>query len=167
MPGVHVAGVADQAGRVLGTRQFPATTAGYAAALAWMRGHGALVRVGVEGAGSYRAGLACYLTGQGVAVAEVIRPDRQARRQRGNSGAADAVAAALAALNGQASGQPRSGDGAVASIRARQVARGAVKARTPAGSQLGGLIVTAPGGDAGEAGRPAHAQATSPATPPA
>jgi transposase len=115
---MHVAGVADQVGRVLGTRQFPATTAGYAAALAWMRGHGELVRAGVEGTGSYGAGLARYLTGQGVEVAEVIRPDRQARRQRGKSDAADAAAAALAARNGQASGQPKSGDGAVESIRA-------------------------------------------------
>ncbi len=37
---VHVAGMAGQAGRVLGTREFPAVAAGYQAALAWMRGHG-------------------------------------------------------------------------------------------------------------------------------
>ena len=60
---VHVAGVADQIGRVLGTREFPATAEGYRAALAWMRGHGELVKVGVEGTGSYGAGLARYLTG--------------------------------------------------------------------------------------------------------
>src|SRR5207249_11178435 len=42
-----------------------------------------------------------------------IRPNRQARRQRGKSGAADAVAAALAALSGEASGVPKSRDGAV------------------------------------------------------
>jgi transposase len=48
-------------------------------------------------------------------------------------------------LNGVASGQPKSGDGAVESIRALQVARrGAVKARTQASNQLRGLIVTAP-----------------------
>jgi len=142
---VHVAGVADQAGRVLGTREFPATAEGYAAALAWMRGHGELVKVGVEGTGSYGAGLARYLTAEGIEVAEVIRPNRQARRRRGKSDAADAIAAALAALNGEASGQPKSGDGAVESIRALQVARrGAVKARTQAGNQLRGLIVTAP-----------------------
>jgi transposase len=142
---VHVAGVADQAGRVLGTREFPATAAGYAAALAWMRGHGELVKVGVEGTGSYGAGLARYLAAEGIEVAEVIRPNRQVRRRRGKSDPADAVAAALAALNGEASGQPKSGDGAVESIRALQVARrGAVKARTQAGNQLGGLIVTAP-----------------------
>ena len=142
---VHVAGVADQTGRVLGTREFPATAAGYAAALAWMRGHGDLVKVGVEGTGSYGAGLARYLAACGIEVAEVIRPNRQVRRRRGKSDPADAVAAALAALNGEASGQPKSGDGAVESIRSLLVARrGAVKARTQAGNQLRGLIVTAP-----------------------
>jgi transposase len=142
---MHVAGMVDQAGRVLATREFAATIDGYAAALAWMRGHGELVRVGVEGTGSYGAGLARYLAAQGVAVAEVIRPNRQARRRRGKSDVADAVAAALAALNGEASGRPKSHDGAVESIRALQVARrGAVKAHTQAGNQLRDLIITAP-----------------------
>jgi transposase len=142
---VHVAGVVDQVGRVLGTEEFPATAKGYQATLAWMRDHGELVKVGVEGTGSYGAGLARYLAAEGVGVTEVIRPNRQARRRRGKSDAADAVAAALAALNGEASGTPKSRDGAVESIRALQVARrGAVKARTQAGNQLRDLIVTAP-----------------------
>ena len=142
---VHVAAVVDQVGRVLGTQAFPATAAGYRAALAWMRAHGELAKVGVEGTGSYGAGLARYLAACGIEVAEVIRPNRQARRQRGKSDAADAVAAALAALSGEASGMPKSRDGAVESIRALQVARaGAVKARTQAGNQLRDLILTAP-----------------------
>lgn len=142
---VHVAGVADQTGRVLGTQQFPATAEGYRAALAWMRGHGNLAKVGVEGTGSYGAGLARYLAAQGVEVAEVMRPNRQARRRRGKSDTADAIAAALAALNGEASGQPKSGDGTAESIRALLVARrGAVKACTQAGNQLRDLIITAP-----------------------
>ena len=141
----HVAAVVDQVGRVLGTEQFPAAAPGYAAALGWMRSHGELVKVGVEGTGSYGAGLAGYLTGEGVEVVEVIRPNRQARRRRGKSDAADAVAAALATLNGEASGRPKSRDGAVESIRALRVARrGAIKARTQAASQLRDLIVTAP-----------------------
>jgi transposase len=116
---VHVAGLVDQAGRVPGTGEFPATAQGYAAALAWMRRHGGeLARAGVEGTGSYGAGLARYPAAHGIEVAEVIRPNRQARRRRGKPDAADAVAAALAALNGEASGQPKSGDGAVESIRA-------------------------------------------------
>jgi transposase len=142
---VHVAAVVDQVGRVLGTQAFPATAAGYRAALVWMSAHGELVRVGVEGTGSYGAGLARYLAGCGVEVAEVIRPNRQARRQRGKSDAADAVAAAVAALSGEASGRPKSRDGAAESIRALRVARaGAVKARTQAGNQLRDLILTAP-----------------------
>ena len=58
---VHVAAVVDRVGRVLGTEAFPATAAGYRAALAWMSAHGELARVGVEGTGSYGAGLARYL----------------------------------------------------------------------------------------------------------
>jgi transposase len=143
---MHVAAVADQVGRVLGTESFPAAGAGYRAALAWMRSFGELAKVGVEGTGSYGCGLARHLASQGVEVAEVIRPSRQARRRRGKSDAADAVAAALAALNGEASGAPKTHDGAVESIRMLRVARrGALKARTQAGNQLRDLIVTAPG----------------------
>jgi transposase len=142
---VHVAAAVDRVGRVLGTEAFPADAAGYQAALAWMRARGELAKVGVEGTGSYGAGLARYLAACGVEVVEVIRPNRQARRQRGKSDTADAVAAALAALNGEAAGVPKSRDGAAESIRALRVARaGAVKARTQAGNQLRDLIVTAP-----------------------
>jgi transposase len=148
---VNVAAVVDPIGRVLGTEQFPTTAAGHRMVLAWMRRHGDLVKVGVEGTGSYGAGLSRHLNGQGVEVVEVIRPNRQARRRRGKSDAADAVAAALAALNGEASGRPKTHDGAVESIRMLRVARrGAVKARTQAGNQLRDLIVTAP--------EPLHAQ---------
>jgi transposase len=142
---VHVAAVVDRVGRVLGTQAFPAIAAGYRAALAWMRAPGELVKVGVEGTGSYGAGLARYLAGRGIEVAEVIRPNRQARRRRGKSDAADAVAAALAALSGEASGTPKSREGAAEPIRMLKVARaGAVKARTQAGNQLRDLILTAP-----------------------
>jgi transposase len=102
--------VVDRVGRVLGTQAFPDTAAGYQAALAWMNLHGELAMVGVEGTGSYGAGLARYLASCGIEVAEVIRPNRQARRQRGKSDAADAAAAA--ALSGEASGMPKSRDGA-------------------------------------------------------
>jgi transposase len=142
---VHVAAVVDQVGRVLGSEEFPAGAQGHAAALAWMRAYGELVKVGVEGTGSYGAGLARHLAAQGIAVVEVIRPNRQARRRRGKSDPADAVAAALAALNGEASGRAKAHDGAVESLRALRVARrGAVKASTQAANQLRDLIVTAP-----------------------
>jgi transposase len=142
---VHVAAVIDEIGRVLGTESFPASVIGNHAALSWMRSHGRLAKVGVEGTGSYGAGLARYLASQDVAVVEVIRPNRQARRRRGKSDTADAIAAAVAALNGEASGSPKSHDGTVESIRALRVARrGAVKAATQAGNQLRDLVITAP-----------------------
>jgi transposase len=81
----HLAAAVDQVGRVLGTQAFPADAAGYAGALACMRAHGELAKVGVEGTGSYGAGLARYLASCGVEVVEVIRPNRQARRQRGSA----------------------------------------------------------------------------------
>jgi transposase len=143
---VNVAAVVDAVGRVLGTEEFPTTAGGDRAVLAWMRRHVRLVKVGVEGTGSYGAALARYLTAEGVEVVEVIRPNRQARRHRGKSDAADAVAAAVAALNGEASGRPKNHDGAAESIRMLRVARrGALKARTQAANRLRDLIVTAPG----------------------
>ena len=62
---VNVAAVVDAVGRVLGTEEFPTTAGGDQAVLAWMRRHGRLVKVGVEGTGSYGAGLARYLAAQG------------------------------------------------------------------------------------------------------
>lgn len=142
---VHVAAAVDQAGRVLGTCSFPAGEAGYADLLGWLAGHGELDRVGVEGTGSYGAGLARYLAGQGVSVLEAPRPDRQRRRRHGKSDPVDAVSAALAALGGEDCGLPKGGDGPAESIRALRAARGgAVKARTQAGNQLRDLAVTAP-----------------------
>jgi transposase len=119
---------------------------GYRALLGWLRRHGELARVGVEGSGAYGAGLARDLRGRGVVVVvEVDRPDRRARRAAGKSDPLDAYAAALAALNGRASGTPKAGDGHAEAIRALRVARsGAVKARTQAMNQLRGLLVTAP-----------------------
>jgi len=94
-----------------GHRGVPGQRGRLRAALAWMRSHGELAKVGVEGTGSYGTGLARHLAGRGVEVAEMIRPNRQTRRRRGKSDAADAVAAALAALNGEARGRPKSHNG--------------------------------------------------------
>jgi transposase len=141
----HHAAVVDQIGRVLGDREFPATAAGYRQLLAWLRRHGRLVKVGVEGTGTYGAGLARHLSAAGVTLVEVDRPDRKTRRSKGKSDPIDAVAAARAALSGQASGTPKTRTGPVEAIRALRVARrGAVKARTAALNQLHGLITSAP-----------------------
>lgn len=141
----HHAAVVDQNGRVLGDRQFPATAAGYRALLVWLGSHGRLVKVGVEGTGTYGAGLARYLAGEQVRLVEVDRPDRKTRRAKGKSDPIDAISAARAALSGQAAGTPKTRIGPVEAIRALRVARrGAVKARTSALNQLHGLITSAP-----------------------
>jgi transposase len=141
----HHAAVVDQAGRLLGDQQFPATAVGYQQLLGWLRGFGRPVKVGIEGTGSYGAGLARYLSAQQVELVEVDRPDRRTRRRKGKSDPIDAVAAARAALSGQANGTPKTRTGPVEAIRALRVARaGAVKARTAALNQLHGLVAAAP-----------------------
>ncbi|MDQ1076350.1 MULTISPECIES: transposase [Microbacterium] len=54
----HHAAVVDTAGRQLADRQFPTTEAGYVALIGFLVSFGTLLRVGVEGTGSYGAGLA-------------------------------------------------------------------------------------------------------------
>jgi transposase len=140
----HVA-VVDSLGRPLGDEEVPATVAGYAAALRFAARHGELAAAGVEGTGSYGAGLAGFLTSAGISVVEVNRPDRAARRREGKSDPIDAYAAAQAAASGRAQAVPKTRSGIVEAIRAAHVTRrGAVKARTQALNQLKTLIVTAP-----------------------
>lgn len=78
----HTAAAVDSAGRVLGSAQFTADGAGYAALLNWLRGFGRLVLVGIEGTGVYGHGLARFLQDRQVPLVEVDRPDRKARRSR-------------------------------------------------------------------------------------
>ncbi|MDM4719052.1 IS110 family transposase [Micromonospora sp. WMMA1363] len=141
----HTAAVIDLVGRVLGTQQFPATRAGYAALLAWMHGHGRLSRVGVEGTGAYGAGLARVLRDDHVDVIEVDRPDRKTRRFQGKSDPIDAIQAARAALAGERTGTPKQRDGRVEALRNLRVARrSAVEQRADTQRQIKSLIVTAP-----------------------
>ena len=143
---IHVGAVVDGVGRLLGSESFAADGAGYRRMVAWFGSEGRLVRVGVEGTGSYGAGLARYLTAVGVEVAEVMRPNRQLRRQRGGkSDSVDAEAAARAAASGEATAVPKSGDGPVECIRMLMVARrSATKARTQAANQIHSVTVGAP-----------------------
>ena len=142
---VHVAAALDQLGRVLGTASFPTTIAGYRQLLAWLRRHGQLDKVGVEGTGSYGAALARHLTAADVEVIEVARPNRQVRRRFGKTDIVDAIAAARAVLSGEATGKPKSHDGPVEALRMlKAVQRSGNKARTQALNQIHQLLVTAP-----------------------
>ncbi|HEY2576697.1 MAG TPA: transposase [Streptosporangiaceae bacterium] len=115
---VHVAAALDPVGGLLGTREFPATVAGYAGLLDWLGKFGDVALAGVEGTGSCGAGLARYLAKRGVRVVEVDRTGRQDRHRNGKSDPLGAVSAARAALSGRAVGVPKGRDGAVEAIRA-------------------------------------------------
>jgi transposase len=143
--GKHVAAALDPVGGLLGVREFPATAAGYAQLLDWLRAFGQVSLVGIEGTGSYGAGLARHMAGAGVRVVEVDRSDRQARRRQGKSDPLDAVSAARAAQSGRACGAPKGRDGAVEAIRALMVAKRSARAeRTQTINQARALILTGP-----------------------
>jgi len=79
----HVGAALDQFGRCLGTLSAPATAPGYAKLMSWASEFGTLKCAGVEGTGSYGAGLARFLRAKGLGVIEVNRPNRQHRRRVG------------------------------------------------------------------------------------
>ena len=142
---MHVAAALDSLGGLLGVREFPATAAGYADLLSWLGSFGDLALVGVEGTGSYGAGLARHLAAARVRVVEVDRADRQDRHRQGKSDPLDAVSAARAAQSGRAAGTPKGRDGAVEAIRALMVAKRSARAeRTQAINQARALLVTGP-----------------------
>ena len=61
----HVAAALDPIGGLLGVQEFPVTPAGYARLLGWLGGFGTVALVGIEGTGSYGAGLARHVTAAG------------------------------------------------------------------------------------------------------
>lgn len=75
---LHVAAALDQTGRLLGPAGFPATTRGYAQLATWAESLGSVDKVGMEGTGSFGAGLLRFLCDYGLEVVEVDRPDRAA-----------------------------------------------------------------------------------------
>jgi len=142
---VHVAAALDELGALLGTESFATTPAGYGELVDWFESFGPLARVGVEGTGSYGAGLARSLLARGVEVVEVDCPNRKARHRAGKSDTIDAVSAARGALSGHASGQPKGGTGPVEAIRVLLVAkRSARSERVRTLNQMRHLVFVAP-----------------------
>ncbi len=142
---VHAVVAISATGVHLAATTVPASSKGYATLEAWAKSMGRIQAFGVEGTGSYGAGLSRFLRERGHSVIEVNRPNRQLRRQKGKSDAVDAESAARAVLAGQAVGHPKSGMGAVEMIRHLKIARDtAVKARTQAMQTLKAIIVCSP-----------------------
>ena len=144
---VHVGAVINGAGNLLGTRSVSVSPAGYVDLLSWARSFGEFERAGIEGTGTYGAGLCRFLVEQGIAVIEVNRPDRSRRRLMGKSDPTDAESAARSVLSGVSKAIPKEQSGACEAMRMASVARrSAVKARTQAINQLRAILVSAPQG---------------------
>lgn len=142
---VHVGAAIDSNGGLLGVRSFRADVAGYRELIGWLNGFGSVIRVGVEGTGSYGVGLARHLRDVGVVVVEVDRPNRQTRRRLGKSDPIDAQAAARAVLSGTASVVPKRRDGAVEQMRVLMVARSSAKRqRSQTLNQLRQVVICGP-----------------------
>ena len=142
---VHVAAALDTNGGLLGIESFATDSDGYRQLEQWLAGFGPVIKVGVEGTGSYGVGLSRHLHAAGVEVVEVDRPNRQARRRRGKSDPVDAEAAARAALTGSARVTPKRRDGTIEQIRVLSVERRSARMqRTATLNQLRHIVLTAP-----------------------
>ena len=80
----HVAAALDPVGGLPGVREFPVTAAGYAGLPVWLGGFGTVCLVGIEGTGSYGAGLARHMSAAGVRVVEVDRSAGRTAAARAN-----------------------------------------------------------------------------------
>lgn len=141
----HVAVAIDEQGVRLSEHRVAANTQGYAELQRWSRSLGEIRAFGIEGTGSYGAGVTRFLTCRGYAIVEVNRPDRSTRRRKGKSDPTDAEMAARSVLAGVANATPKSGEGKVEMIRMlKKTKDSAVKARTQSINQMKALVVTAP-----------------------
>jgi transposase len=142
---VNVAAAIDPIGGLLGVAEFPTTPAGHRELAGFLASFGEVRLVGVEGTGSYGAGLSRFLRGAGIQVVEVDRPNRQSRRRTGKSDPVDAIEAARAALSGRAQGAGKTRDGNVEAIRALVVAKRSTRStKIKTLNQIRHLSFTAP-----------------------
>ena len=113
---VHVAVAIDTWGIRLDDRSCAADTGGYQQLITWAERHGRIASLGIEGTGSYGAGLARAVRRAGHQVVEVNRGYRRTRRVAGKSYTVDAETAARSVLAGQSTAIPKTADGAVEMI---------------------------------------------------
>ena len=142
---IHVAVAIDRNGVRLGEHSVSVDRGGYAQLEAWAQALGRVGCFGVEGTGSYGAGLAGYLRRCGHRVVEVNRGDRSARRNNGKCDPGDAETAARSVLSGTATAVPKAADGLAEMIRQVKIARDtARKANTAAIVALKAMVINAP-----------------------
>lgn len=145
----HVMAITDGLGAKVGELSFPASAEGYALAAERLGDPARVLVVGIEGTGSYGAGVCRALRAAGYPVAEVCRPKRAPLRPgRHKSDPEDALRAAADALRGLREGrpaEPKSRDGFAEECRALLVAHDAAeKAATELMNAMCALAVSAP-----------------------
>lgn len=141
----HVAVAIDTQGARLAALTIPTNPKGYSELERWSQSHGKVLAFGIEGTGSYGAGLSRHLLSQGHTVVEVTRPNRQLRYTQGKTDSLDAEGAARSVLSGQATARPKTQTGSSEMIRHLKIARDtAVKSRSQAMVTLKTLIINAP-----------------------
>jgi transposase len=144
--GSHFAVALDDLGQLLGEIAIAVCAAGYDELERWARAigrDGRQIVFGLEGAGSWGAGLCEHLQAAGFEVLEVERPRRSDRR-RGKSDRIDALAAAKRVLAGEGTSTPRR-RGVLTALRALLVAqRSAVVQRTRLLNEIQALHAGAP-----------------------
>jgi transposase len=141
----HYAAAIDDQGRLLGHREFSATAKGYRDLLSWLRSHGEVVTIGVEGTGNFGAALTRHLSAAGEHVLEVNKPNHQARYMEGKSDRLDAEQIARAVLAETGTATPKTKSGPVEVIRILRAARSsAIRARTQAFNLLFHTMVSGP-----------------------
>ena len=141
----HVAVALDTQGTRLAALSIPTNPKGYLELERWSQSLGEVHAFGIEGTGSYGAGLSRSLLAQGHNVVEVTRPNRQLRYTQGKTDTLDAEGAARSVLSGQATARPKTQTGISEMIRHLKVARDtAVKSRSQAMVTLKTLIINAP-----------------------
>jgi hypothetical protein len=139
----HLAVALDELGQVLAEIVITTTLAGYSQFVYWLKELGENALVGIEGAGSYGAGLCEYLQAEEIKVFEVERPQRRERRT-GKSDCLDALLAAKKVLTGEGLSTPR-GSGKRLALQMLLVGyRSAVSERSRLYNQLQSLLVGAP-----------------------
>jgi len=127
----YVGALIDGRGKMLGILPTETNTSGYNQLLKWAQSFGHLQRAGIEGTGTYGAGLARFLRDQGLDVFEINRPDRSMRRFLGKSDPTDAESAVRSVLSGNARAIPKLQSGLAEAMRIILVARrSAVRSRT-------------------------------------
>jgi transposase len=139
----HHAVALDRLGQLLTEIVITTDLAGYTQFASWISDLDGQALVGIEGAGSYGAGLCEYLQGEGIEVFEVERPRRRERRT-GKSDRIDALLAAKKVLTGDGLATPR-GTGKRAALQMLLVAhRSLVSERSRLYNTMQSLQISAP-----------------------